>query len=138
MVRPSNAIAVLLLTIFVAIHGRQYFLRYVAWSLPVSIPFFAYNILVRHSPLPLYYRTGPPFSSMLPGLTMQLFSPSRGLLIFTPVFAFSLFGIAIAYRRRWIFPLAPYLAAIIVLHAIAISFWWPGHCYGSRYFADMT
>jgi hypothetical protein len=34
--------------------------------------------------------------------------------------------------------LAPYLAAIVVLHAIMISLWWPGHCYGSRYFTDMT
>jgi hypothetical protein len=36
------------------------------------------------------------------------------------------------------FPLSPYLAGIVVFHSIVISFWWPGHCYGSRYFTDMT
>jgi len=136
-VRPANAISVVLITLFIVVHRRRYLLRFVAWSLPVALPFFVYNILVRHSLVPLYYRTGPPFSSVWPGLAMQLFSPSRGLLIFTPVFVFSAIGMALAFRRRWIFPLAPYLVAIVALHALVISLWWPGHCYGSRYFTDM-
>jgi hypothetical protein len=69
---------------------------------------------------------------------MQLISPSRGLLIFTPVFLFSVAGIVVALRNRWIFPLTPYLASILVLHSLLISMWWPGYCYGSRYFTDMT
>ena len=127
-VRPSNAISVVAVTAFIALHQRRYLPGFAAWSLPVAIPFLAYNILVRHSFLPLYYRTGPPFSSPWPGLAMQLFSPSRGLLIFTPVFLFSAIGVRLAFRRRWIFPLTPYLATILAAHALVISLWWPGYC----------
>jgi hypothetical protein len=39
---------------------------------------------------------------------------------------------------RWCWPLTPYLVAIILLHTALIVTFWPGHCYGPRYFADMT
>lgn len=35
-------------------------------------------------------------------------------------------------------PLPAYLAAIVVLHAFLVMTIWPGHCYGPRYFADIT
>ena len=69
---------------------------------------------------------------------MNFFSPSRGLFVFTPVFLVSLAGMVLAWRRRWCFPLSPYLAAIVVLHALVVMTIWPGHCYGPRYFADIT
>lgn len=138
LVRPSNAISVLAITAFVALHRREHFPRFLLLALPVAIPFFAYNLLVRHALFPLYYTTPPPFRSILPGLAMQLFSPSRGLLVFTPVFLLSLPGLILAWRKRWLFPLLPYLAAIVAFHALVVSLWWPGHCYGSRYFTDMT
>jgi hypothetical protein len=60
------------------------------------------------------------------------------LLIFTPVFLFSVAGMVLAWRMRWCWPLTPYLVAIILLHTALIVTFWPGHCYGPRYFADMT
>ena len=69
---------------------------------------------------------------------MNSFSPSRGLFIFTPVFLFSLAGIVLAWKRRWCGTLPPYLAAIVLLHTLLVVTIWPGHCYGPRYFADIT
>jgi MFS superfamily sulfate permease-like transporter len=69
---------------------------------------------------------------------MNLFSPSRGLLVFTPVFLFSIAGMVLAWRWRWCFPLAPYLIAILLAHSVIIAPYWPGHCYGPRYFSDMS
>ncbi len=74
----------------------------------------------------------------LSGLAEQTVSPSRGLIVFTPVFIVSIAGILLAWRRKWLFPLAQYLIAIAVLHAIVVAMWWPGYCYGSRYLADLN
>ena len=69
---------------------------------------------------------------------MNLFSPSRGLFVFTPVFLVSVAGMAMALRRGWLGPLGRYLAAIVVVHTLVVVTIWPGHCFGPRYFADMT
>jgi hypothetical protein len=136
-VRPSNAISAAVFTVYVAVYYRRYLLSFVGWALPAAVAFFTYYLVVKHSLIPLYLG----FQSRCPalaGLAMHLFSPSRGLLIFTPVFLFSVAGIMPAWRSRWCWPLTPYLAAIIVLHTVLIATFWPGHCYGPRYFADMT
>lgn len=137
-VRPSNAVSAAVFTLYVAIHYRRYLMSFVGWALPAAAAFFAYSLVVTHSPIPLYLRVSRLRYPALPGVAMHLFSPSRGLLIFTPVFLFSVAGIVLAWRLRWCWPLAPYLVAIILLHTIVIASVWPGHCYGPRYFADMT
>jgi hypothetical protein len=89
--------------------------------------------------LPRYFHPDAPgVYPMLPGFAMNLVSPSRGLLVFTPVFVFSIVGMALAIRNRWCWPLSPYLIAIVCLHAILISRYWSGHSFGQRYWADMT
>ncbi len=138
-VRPSNCIAVAVLTVYVAIHYRAYFWRFVAWAAPIATALLAYNLVLLHEPISRYYhfdsadRVAPSI-----GFPMHWFSPNRGILVFTPVFVFSLVGVWVAVRKRWLWPLAPYLAAIIGLHSLLISRYFGGHSYGSRYFADMT
>ena len=136
-VRPSNAISAVVFTLYVAVHYRRYLVSFVGWALPVAMAFFAYHLVVKHSLIPLYLGIQARVPA-LAGVAMYLFSPSRGLLIFTPVFLFSVAGIVLAWRWRWCWPLAPYLVAIILLHTALIVTFWPGHCYGPRYFADMT
>jgi hypothetical protein len=136
-VRPSNAIAVAVFTIYVAVHYRAWLWRYVLWAMPVAAPFLAYNLLVRHGLLQSYYLAAPGRYAIWQGLAMHLASPSRGLFIFTPVFLFSLAGMALAWRSRWCFPLAPYLMAILLLHTALIASVWEGHGFGPRYFADV-
>ncbi len=138
IVRPSNFIAVAALTAFVAVHHRKQIVPFLVWSLPVATPFFALNLITRHSLLPTYYHADAagrmPFGS---GFWMNLVSPSRGLLVFTPVVLFSAVGMVLAVRRRWCWPLAPYLIAIVVLHMFFIASYWAGHSYGPRYWSDM-
>jgi hypothetical protein len=136
-VRPSNAISAAVFTLYVAVHYRRYLVSFVGGALPVAMAFFAYNLVVKHSLIPLYLGM-PSRVAALPGAAMHLFSPSRGLLIFTPVFLFSVAGIVLAWRMRWCWPLTPYLVAIILLHTALIVTFWPGHSYGPRYFADIT
>ena len=137
-VRPSNAISAAVFTLYVAIHCRRHLAGFLLWALPVAGPFLAYNLLVQHSLIPLYLRLPLARQPALAGAAMHLFSPSRGLLIFTPIFLFSAAGMILACRLRWCWPLAPYLVAIVVLHTALIVSIWPGHGYGPRYFADIT
>ena len=137
-VRPSNAISCAVLTLYVAVHQRRHLARFLLCAAPVAVVFLSYQVLVRHSLIPLYLTEPKGRNPFWEGVAMNFFSPSRGLFIFTPVFLFSLAGMALACRRRWCGPLSAYLAAIAMLHALLVMTIWPGHCYGPRYFADIT
>jgi len=68
-----------------------------------------------------------------------LVSPSRGLLVFSPVVAFAAFGIAAARREGLRADLAWCLTAAGV-EFVAYCFyqvWWGGHTFGPRYMLDI-
>ena len=144
-VRPTDALFCAVFTAYVAVRHRRYLLRYLLAAAPVAAVFLAYNFYIYHALLSPYYRS--PLGGLLPGnfpvlaeaLAGNLISPSRGLLVYTPAF---LFAIVAMWRREWKAPLAPWLAALVVLHWIAISAftqtWWAGFCYGPRFFTDVT
>jgi hypothetical protein len=102
------------------------------------VAFFSYQVMVRHSLIPLYLTAPKNSNPFWEGVAMNFFSPSRGLFIFTPVFAFSFAGIVLACSRRWCAGLSPYLAATVLLHTLLVMTIWPGHCYGPRYLADIA
>jgi hypothetical protein len=138
-VRPWNAISVAVLTVFVAVHYRRQLIPFLIWASPVALLYFAYDLLARHSWFPLYItRTRPDRLPWLEGLAMHLFSPSRGIFIFTPIAMVAVVGMVLSIRSRWAFPLAPYLIAIAVLHVALLSRYWPGSGYGPRFFADIS
>lgn len=68
-----------------------------------------------------------------------LFSPSRGLLVFSPVVAIAAAGWAAALRARWDSPLRWCLAAAISQFVFYATYrvWWAGHTYGPRYMLDL-
>jgi len=137
-VRPSNAIACVAVTIYVAVHQRQRLMQFLLPAAPVAAAFFGYQWWVKQSLLPLYLKTALNPYPPLAGAAMHLFSPSRGLLIFTPIVLVSVAGAVLAWRRRWNFPLTAYLIAIVIAHGVLISWGWPGHGYGPRFFTDLT
>src|SRR5258706_6961461 len=143
--RPTDCLFVLIVTAYVAVRHRKYLLRYLLAAAPVAAAFLAFNFSVYHYFLSPYYRT--PLDGFLPrnwprwgeGLAGNLISPSRGLFVFTPVFLFALWSMV---RGKWKTPLAPWLAVLALLHWLAVSSyvacWWAGHCYGPRFFTDLT
>jgi hypothetical protein len=142
IVRPTNAISLAAMSIFVLWQHRRYFGRFLAWSLLLVLPFFLYNFSIYHSLLSPYYlpqRVGS-FRYFLPALAGNLISPSRGFLIFSPVFAFSIYGLFWKLRSRKWEKLDSFVLAIIIVHWLSISsfsHWWGGHSYGPRFFSDM-
>jgi hypothetical protein len=137
-VRPSNAISCAVLCLYVALHQRRHLARFVGCAAPVAVVFFGYQWIVRHSLLPLYLTAPKNHNGFWEGVAMNFFSPSRGLFIFTPLFLLAVAGMVLAWRQRWCSALPGYLAAVVALHALVVMTIWPGHCYGPRYFADIT
>ena len=147
-VRPTNSLLAIFALVYVAKRYRGELWRFLLWTLPVAVPFLIYNFTVYHGIFSPYYTEHPEaaLSGGLAGqiaaaLAGQLISPSRGVLIFTPVLVASIYGMVVAWKRRWEWPLSGYLIVWTIAHWILISvyvgFWWAGHSYGPRWFTDL-
>jgi hypothetical protein len=144
-VRPTDALFVLIFTAYVAVRHRGMLLRYLFAAAPIAAIFLAYNFSIYHAALSPYYHSH--IDGFRPGdwpllgeaLAGNLISPSRGLLVFTPVFLLAAWSML---RGKWKVPLAPWLATLALLHWLVISAyvqnWWAGHSYGPRFFTDLT
>jgi hypothetical protein len=143
-VRGTNGLSVALITLYVLFQYRAYFWRYLVWALPVAVPFALYNLAVYQAPASPYYSVYQPLSAshsnLIEGALGNLISPSRGLLIFSPVLILAAAGVAVKLKQHTFEKLDGVLMAIIVLHWLVISdfaLWWGGWSYGPRFFADV-
>jgi hypothetical protein len=114
---------------------------YLLFSLVVAIPFFAYNFSVYgFPPLSPYYRM--PLGDR-PGLWKALagtlISPGRGLLFFSPVLLFALYGAVRAFKQKPVDGVGVAAVATVIGHWVVISAspsWWGGWSFGPRLFSD--
>ena len=146
--RPTNALPILAVTVYVLIQHRAYFLKYVGWASVIAIPFFIYNFSLYGAPFSPYYMPQDQIGSehvyevhYFTALTGLLVSPARGLLVYCPLFLLCGYGVYLAFRdekRDLLYILFP---CCILVHWLLISGfgdWWGGHSYGPRYFSDLT
>lgn len=144
VVRPTNLLLVAAVAAYVLHRHRRQFPAFAACAALVAGAFVAYNLSAFGSLLPSYYRLRPPPPDwrVFEALAGNGISPSRGLLVFTPVFLFSIAGAAMALRQGWLRPLPAYLAGWAAAHLVAVSlyvsFWWGGYSYGPRLTSDLT
>ncbi|MEO0005444.1 MAG: hypothetical protein ABIK47_02475 [candidate division WOR-3 bacterium] len=138
--RPTNAIAIIAFSIYVFLYYRRYFLLYLFWGLAILVPFVLYNLHIYHLPLsPYYLQSATSTTHLLEGLLGTLFSPSRGVFVFSPVLLFSIYGMVEKLRHQKE-EIDIVLIIIILLHWIVISAfpnWYGGHTLGPRYFTDV-
>jgi hypothetical protein len=142
VIRPTNSIAVMVYTLFVLLFYRRFLWRYLAWAAVIAVPFVWYSLAIYHALLPPYYRafsllSGTTFFQALVG---HLVSPSRGLLIFSPLLILALIGIVLKIKQRPWRREDGVLLSIIGLHWIVVSLWWnwwAGVSYGPRIWTDM-
>ncbi len=142
VIRPTNSVSVLVLTLYVAVRYRRYLLKYLLWAAVVAVPFLAFNFTIYHSPLSTYYLPQKVGSNpaLLEALVANVVSPGRGLLVFSPVLLTSILGVLLRIRHREWRGLDSALLTIVILHWLAISSfgkWWAGHSYGPRFFCDV-
>jgi hypothetical protein len=143
VVRPTNSISVLFLTAYVFIAFRRYFLNYLFWSALIAIPFVLSNFIIYDNLLAPYYLPGrlelfgPTFLEALAG---NMVSPARGLLIYSPIFLLSIYGIFLKIKKSQFNLLDMALIAILFFHWLIISsfpHWYGGYSFGPRFFSDM-
>ena len=74
------------------------------------------------------------------GLSGLLFSPARGLFVYSPIFLFSLVTLAMSWRRGGdpLLRAAGVGALLVLLLYCRWSMWWGGHTFGPRLLADIT
>ena len=140
--RPTNSVAVVAYTLFVILYYRKWLWRYLAWALVVAVPFELYSWSVYHAILPPYYRAniGLSGATFFEAFIGHWLSPSRGLLIFSPILILAVMGVLLKIKWRQWRRLDGLLIAIIGLHWIVVSLWWnwwAGVSFGPRIWSDM-
>jgi hypothetical protein len=139
LIRPTALVPITVLSTYVLLFRRVWFVRYLCWAMVIALPWIAYNFTIYGRPFPVYYNREA-FSAQtrfVEGLLGNLFSPSRGLFVFSPVLLFAPSGFVLALRDRAQRPLNIAYGAIIVGNSIIIgaaNSWWAGHAFGPRVF----
>jgi len=140
IIRPTNSIAIVVISLYVLLRYRNYFGRYLLWGGAVALLFFAINFSTLGILLPRYFLPERVGSTALfwTALVGNLISPARGLFIFTPITLLILARVTQRIRKleeiEWV------SLTIILLHWLLIStflHWWGGWSYGPRFFTDM-
>jgi hypothetical protein len=141
-VRPTNSISIVLLTVYVFLEYRRFMPGYLFGALLVAMPFVWVNLQTYGSPFTPYdapNRVGAT-QNLLDALAGHLFSPSRGLFIFSPVLLLAVVGVFLKARGSGLERLDYLLLLVIGLHWAVIStnfLWWGGWTFGPRQFTDM-
>jgi hypothetical protein len=148
--RPTTTPVIALLTAYVASHRPKALPRYLTIGLVAAVLFAGWSRYMYGTLLPPYYLGfHVPWrprmqvnGTQLPALVGNLVSPNRGLFVFAPVLAFSLWGMVRAFRsgdRHG--ALLRTLSLVVVTHWVMISSiarsWWAGWSYGPRNFMDV-
>jgi len=137
LVRPTNAVAIVGVSVWLLIFHRRLFIRYALTGAVWLGLFVAWSWYHFHQLLPQYYLANRlTFKEAWVAFPGNLISPSRGLLIFVPVLFFVAFLLARNWKEIDQRCLVWLSLGIIVLHLIAIagfSPWHGGFSYGPRF-----
>ena len=151
--RPFNLILALPIVAYIVHKQRDQLVGFLLAGVPPLLLFMTYNTLYFGSPFTtgLGVTVGTPSAvistqlslfntPLLAGIAGVLVSPGRGLLVYSPVFVFSVVGMIVAWREpKYLYlrylSVAPLLLLIIVSKWYG---WWGGECYGPRLLADVT
>lgn len=147
LMRPTNAVTMIIVSIYILHRHRHKFWQYVLWAAPVTLFILGYNHYyhgsmfsfsqIIYNPMGAIYKSGSPEMWSTPlwaGVLGILVSPSRGLLIYSPVFIFSFMGAILAWtnNKRVIFKyFSVAIIPLIIIHAKWFD-WWGGWTFGSR------
>jgi hypothetical protein len=149
--RPTSALVVVAIGIYLLMTDRETLLIVCLAGLPLALALAAYNTYYLGSPLRFgqtelaktlaIRKTGFPGTWQTPlwlGATGQLFSPSRGLLVFSPFLGFACGGAYLAWRRQDFADLRPLSLAVLLMLLVEFKHfdWWGGWSYGYRHIVD--
>lgn len=149
--RPTSAIVVAAVGVYLLIADRKALLLYVLAGLPIAVLLGSYNAYYLGSPFSFgqaataagvaQFKTGSAELWQTPlwrGALGLMVSPSRGLLVYSPFMAFAIWGLWLTWRQRRYAPLRPLTVAVVALLGLAFKWfdWWGGWCFGYRPIVD--
>ncbi|HEV2890310.1 MAG TPA: hypothetical protein VGX28_08010 [Frankiaceae bacterium] len=142
--RPTTAVALVGLTVWAAYVHRARAWRVLAAGAVVALPFVAVNVAAYGSLLPPYYAGSRIGSEAAIGfgesLLVHLISPSRGLLVYTPLFLLAPVGLWLRRRAGRLDAFDVTAAAVVGAHWLVVAGYGStaGSSYGARFFAEVT
>jgi len=148
--RPTNSVFVIAISIYVLLHHRKYFVPYLLIAAPIGLAWCYYHYSIYHRIFSPYYslslgplHTRTDIEDFGIGLLGTLFSPSRGLFVYTPVVLLSLWGMYLALKTRWATPLSTYLILVclanwMIVGKIFVAWAGGGWSYGPRLATDIV
>ncbi len=141
--RPTDALLIIPMGLYVLFHRTRMFPSFFLSGIPPVLFQLVYNKIYFDD----FFRTqwdvaqGSFWSTpFFEGLASILFTPSRGLLIYSPIFIFSLIGIILCWRKDGNL-LFRYLGVGVIANLFLYSkffMWWGGYTYGPRLLADLA
>jgi hypothetical protein len=144
VVRPTDAIPLAAAGAWVLLSRPRELPGFVLGALVAVAPFLWYSRAVYGTWLPPYYQPGFYSRNVFKAeaLAGLLVSPSRGLLVFSPVFLLAPVGLLLKAAARRLTLLDLSLAGCVAVHWVVISTtngnWWGGASYGPRLFTDLV
>jgi hypothetical protein len=142
--RPANVVIVAPIALFVLIHERRAFLAFAALAAVPAGLLAWYSWVYWGTPLALGQGQGlGGFTAPEPALAAVglLVSPNRGLLVFSPIFIFSMALAVFTLRGQVGRPLLKYLIGSgVILYVLYTQWsdWAAGHSYGYRYLIEIV
>jgi tetratricopeptide (TPR) repeat protein len=150
--RPTMGVVAAAVGVQLALSDRRTFVRYAVTGLPFAILLFGMNTYFFGSPLTFgqtvlvdhaMEKTGVAKiwqTPTLTGLTGLLWSPSRGLFVFSPFLLAAIPGMWVAWREpRWRWMRGPSLALVGLILIECHHFdWWGGWSFGYRHLVDLS
>lgn len=135
-VRPSSAVCVVAVTVYMFIFQRRLFLSYCLTGAMWLAGFVAYSWHNFHHVLPDYYMANRlQFGIFRVALAGNLISPSRGVFVFVPWLFFVVY-LLVRFRRTQAFGHLVWLSVVIaaaqIIIASGFAHWWGGSSYGAR------
>lgn len=142
VMRPTGAVVVIAVTLYMFLRQRRYVLPYLAAAGLVGGAFLAVNLATYGKLLPAYYSTDRLADPSLAGevLAGLLVSPARGLFVYSPFLLLAPVSLLWQLCTRRLTALDGMCWGVIALHSIVASqfeHWWGGDSWGPRLMADL-
>jgi hypothetical protein len=136
--------------VYLLVADRRHFVACALSAVPLAAGLAAYNWIYLGSPIKFgqtelwrhaVEKTGSPVIFQTPlfvGAVGSLFSPARGLFVYSPFLAFALWGAVASWRQKSFACFRPLVAAIAAVWLIEFKHfdWWSGWSYGYRHIVD--
>jgi hypothetical protein len=141
--RPTDALLVAPMGLYVLFHQTRQFPRFLLCAIPPILFQLVYNNHYFDNPFRTQFEVAQTdfwSTPVFEGLANILFSPSRGLFIYSPVLIFGIIGIIRCWTKSGTL-LLRYLSVGVIANILLYSkffCWWGGYTYGPRLLADIT